>query len=86
MYKLTIIHEGSLGKKVQKAGQNGVNKKQSQVAKIRNLPNFAGCKISQPFHNLRNSVGCEIFATLKNSCSVLIFYVLCSNFVLTSDL
>ena len=48
MYKLPIIHRGKFRKKVQKKlVKNGVNKTHEQVAKFRNLRNFATCEILQ---------------------------------------
>ena len=45
--------EGSLGKRYKKLVKNEVNKTQEQVAKIRNLRNFAGCEIFATLQNLQ---------------------------------
>ena len=44
----------------------------SQVAKFRRLQKFAthgNSQVEKKIRNLRNFAGCEIFATLQNSCS-----------------
>ena len=63
--------EGSLGKSHKKLINVGQNWTQEQDAKI---------------HNLRNSTGCKIFATLQNFCNVPNFTTFCSIFLLTFDM
>ena len=54
MSELPTIHKGRFRKKSQKGGQMDVKVEAEQVAKIRNLRNFAGYKKSQleKFRNL----------------------------------